>query len=85
MLLECNRTLRVTGDSVVSWVQWVNLLVVTWCSGVIFSSRSLSKFEVLTGMAFAGFADASVDAAVIEVGLGGPAIAGAADAARPRG
>ncbi len=31
----------------------------------------LSKFEVLTGMAFAAFADAPVDAAVIEVGLGG--------------
>jgi dihydrofolate synthase/folylpolyglutamate synthase len=31
----------------------------------------LSKFEVLTGMAFALFADAPVDAAVIEVGLGG--------------
>jgi dihydrofolate synthase/folylpolyglutamate synthase len=31
----------------------------------------LSKFEVLTAMAFAAFADAPVDAAVIEVGLGG--------------
>lgn len=31
----------------------------------------LSKFEVLTGMAFALFADAPVDAAVIEVGIGG--------------
>ncbi|MGH3754483.1 MAG: bifunctional tetrahydrofolate synthase/dihydrofolate synthase [Pseudonocardiaceae bacterium] len=31
----------------------------------------MSKFEVLTGMAFATFADAPVDAAVIEVGLGG--------------
>ncbi len=31
----------------------------------------LSKFEVLTGMAFAAFADAPVDAAVLEVGLGG--------------
>lgn len=31
----------------------------------------MSKFEVLTGMAFAAFADAPVDAAVIEVGLGG--------------
>jgi dihydrofolate synthase/folylpolyglutamate synthase len=32
---------------------------------------ALSKFEVLTGMAFAAFADAPVDAAVLEVGLGG--------------
>ncbi|MBC3193287.1 bifunctional folylpolyglutamate synthase/dihydrofolate synthase [Pseudonocardia sp. C8] len=32
---------------------------------------ALSKFEVLTGMAFATFADAPVEAAVIEVGLGG--------------
>ncbi|HEX3788271.1 MAG TPA: folylpolyglutamate synthase/dihydrofolate synthase family protein [Pseudonocardiaceae bacterium] len=31
----------------------------------------LSKFEVLTAMAFAAFADTPVDAAVIEVGLGG--------------
>lgn len=31
----------------------------------------LSFFEVLTGMAFAGFADAPVDVAIVEVGLGG--------------
>jgi dihydrofolate synthase / folylpolyglutamate synthase len=31
----------------------------------------MSKFEVLTGMAFAAFADAPVDVAVLEVGLGG--------------
>jgi dihydrofolate synthase / folylpolyglutamate synthase len=31
----------------------------------------MSKFEVLTGMAFAAFADAPVEVAVIEVGLGG--------------
>lgn len=31
----------------------------------------LSKFEVLTAMAFASFSDAPVEAAVIEVGLGG--------------
>ncbi|MGH3866146.1 MAG: bifunctional tetrahydrofolate synthase/dihydrofolate synthase [Pseudonocardiaceae bacterium] len=31
----------------------------------------LSKFEVLTGMALAAFADAPVDVAVVEVGLGG--------------
>jgi len=31
----------------------------------------LSKFEVVTGMAFAAFADAPVDVAVVEVGLGG--------------
>ncbi|RKT53088.1 bifunctional tetrahydrofolate synthase/dihydrofolate synthase [Saccharothrix australiensis] len=40
----------------------------------IVDSRSevpLSKFEVLTGMAFAAFADAPVDAAVVEVGMGG--------------
>jgi dihydrofolate synthase/folylpolyglutamate synthase len=35
------------------------------------SEIPLSKFEVLTGMAYAAFADAPVDAAVIEVGLGG--------------
>jgi dihydrofolate synthase/folylpolyglutamate synthase len=32
---------------------------------------AMSKFEVLTGMAFAAFADAPVEVAVIEVGLGG--------------
>jgi dihydrofolate synthase/folylpolyglutamate synthase len=31
----------------------------------------MSKFEVLTGMAFAAFADAPVEIAVVEVGLGG--------------
>jgi dihydrofolate synthase/folylpolyglutamate synthase len=35
------------------------------------SATPLSKFEVLTAMAFATFADAPVDAAVIETGLGG--------------
>jgi dihydrofolate synthase/folylpolyglutamate synthase len=35
------------------------------------SDIPLSKFEVLTGMAFAAFADAPVEAAVVEVGLGG--------------
>ena len=32
---------------------------------------AMSKFEVLTAMAFAAFADAPVDVAVIEVGMGG--------------
>lgn len=31
----------------------------------------MSKFEVLTGMAFAAFADAPVDVAVVETGMGG--------------
>jgi dihydrofolate synthase/folylpolyglutamate synthase len=31
----------------------------------------MSKFEVVTGMAFAAFADAPVDVAIVEVGLGG--------------
>ncbi|HET9256271.1 MAG TPA: folylpolyglutamate synthase/dihydrofolate synthase family protein [Pseudonocardiaceae bacterium] len=35
------------------------------------SPVAMSKFEVLTGMAFAAFADAPVEAAVVEVGLGG--------------
>jgi dihydrofolate synthase / folylpolyglutamate synthase len=35
------------------------------------SEVRLSFFEVLTGMAFAAFADAPVDVSVIEVGLGG--------------
>src|SRR6201987_1306397 len=32
---------------------------------------AMSKFEVVTAMAFAAFADAPVDVAVVEVGLGG--------------
>jgi dihydrofolate synthase / folylpolyglutamate synthase len=32
---------------------------------------AMSKFEVVTAMAFAGFADAPIDVAVVEVGLGG--------------
>lgn len=32
---------------------------------------SMSKFEVVTAMAFAAFADAPVDVAIVEVGLGG--------------
>lgn len=35
------------------------------------SQIPMSTFEVLTGMAFATFADAPVDAAVVEAGLGG--------------
>ena len=31
----------------------------------------MSKFEVLTAMAFAAFADAPIDVAVVETGLGG--------------
>lgn len=35
------------------------------------SDVRMSKFEVLTAMAYAAFADAPVDAAVVEVGMGG--------------
>ncbi|TCM43643.1 folylpolyglutamate synthase/dihydrofolate synthase family protein [Kribbella sp. VKM Ac-2568] len=35
------------------------------------NEHPLSFFEVMTGMAFAAFADAPVDVAVVEVGLGG--------------
>lgn len=35
------------------------------------SEIPMSKFEVLTGMAYAAFAEAPVDVAVVEVGLGG--------------
>lgn len=35
------------------------------------SENAMTFFEVLTAMAFAAFADAPVDAAVVEVGLGG--------------
>jgi len=35
------------------------------------ASQPLTGFEVVTAMAFAAFADAAVDAAVVEVGMGG--------------
>jgi dihydrofolate synthase/folylpolyglutamate synthase len=35
------------------------------------SDTPMSKFEVLTGMAFAAFADAPVEVAIVEVGMGG--------------
>src|SRR5690606_24037190 len=35
------------------------------------NEHPLSFFEIITGMAFATFADAPVDAAIMEVGLGG--------------
>jgi len=40
-------------------------------SGTQEGGAQLSKFEVLTAMGFAAFADAPVEAAVVEVGLGG--------------
>jgi dihydrofolate synthase/folylpolyglutamate synthase len=40
-------------------------------SGAAEGGTALSKFEVLTAMAFAAFADAPVEAAILEVGLGG--------------
>lgn len=40
-------------------------------SGKYGAGGELSFFEVLTGMAFAAFADAPVDVAVLEVGMGG--------------
>ena len=33
---------------------------------------AMTFFEIVTAMAYAAFADAPVDVAVIEVGLGGP-------------
>ncbi len=42
----------------------------SWCTTVLPPAK-MSFFEVLTGMMFAAFADAPVDVAVIEVGLGG--------------
>jgi dihydrofolate synthase/folylpolyglutamate synthase len=50
------------------FVQLVDRQSQSWPSEV---GRRLSKFEVLTAMAFAAFADAPIDIAVVEVGLGG--------------
>lgn len=44
---------------------------VSMVDGAAADGVAMSKFEILTGMAFAAFADAPVEAAVIEAGLGG--------------
>ncbi|SEF33000.1 dihydrofolate synthase / folylpolyglutamate synthase [Amycolatopsis pretoriensis] len=44
---------------------------VAMVDGAAADGVEMSKFEILTGMAFAAFADAPVEAAVLEAGLGG--------------
>ncbi|MGW5717467.1 bifunctional tetrahydrofolate synthase/dihydrofolate synthase [Amycolatopsis sp. NPDC003865] len=44
---------------------------VSMVDGAAADGVEMSKFEILTGMAFAAFADAPVEAAVLEAGLGG--------------
>ncbi|KDN22878.1 bifunctional tetrahydrofolate synthase/dihydrofolate synthase [Amycolatopsis rifamycinica] len=44
---------------------------VSMVDGAAADGVAMSKFEILTGMAFAAFADAPVEAAVLEAGLGG--------------
>ncbi|GHG00934.1 MULTISPECIES: bifunctional tetrahydrofolate synthase/dihydrofolate synthase [Amycolatopsis] len=44
---------------------------VSMVDGASADGVEMSKFEILTGMAFAAFADAPVEAAVLEAGLGG--------------
>ncbi|WP_328617853.1 bifunctional folylpolyglutamate synthase/dihydrofolate synthase [Amycolatopsis sp. NBC_00355] len=44
---------------------------VAMVDGAAADGVAMSKFEILTGMAFAAFADAPVEAAVVEAGLGG--------------
>lgn len=44
---------------------------VSMVDGASVDGVAMSKFEILTGMAFAAFADAPVEAAVLEAGLGG--------------
>src|SRR2546423_15509709 len=44
---------------------------VSMVDGAAADGVAMSKFEILTGMAFAAFADAPVEAAVIEAGPGG--------------
>ncbi|MEV6916309.1 folylpolyglutamate synthase/dihydrofolate synthase family protein [Amycolatopsis sp. NPDC051106] len=44
---------------------------VAMVDGAAADGVAMSKFEILTGMAFAAFADAPVEAAVLEAGLGG--------------
>ncbi len=51
------------------FVQMVDEMSVGGQLGI--AGPAMSKFEVLTGMAFAAFSDAPVDVAVVEVGMGG--------------
>nr|WP_225958235.1 folylpolyglutamate synthase/dihydrofolate synthase family protein [Amycolatopsis lexingtonensis] len=44
---------------------------VSMVDGAAADGVAMSKFEILTGMAFAAFADAPVEAAVLEAGMGG--------------
>ena len=46
-------------------------LAIVDSESLVSGGPAMSYFEVLTGMAFAAFADAPVDVAVVEVGMGG--------------
>jgi dihydrofolate synthase/folylpolyglutamate synthase len=54
-----------------TWTETAPLVDVVDANSTADGGVPLSYFEVMTGLAFAAFADAPVDVAVIEVGLGG--------------
>lgn len=54
-----------------TWIDVEPFVEIVDAAQVADGGVALSKFEVLTAMAFAAFADAPVDVAVVEVGLGG--------------
>lgn len=67
-------TERIAVDgAVISPARYVELFqdIAPYVSMVDSAGSPMSKFEILTGMAFTAFADAPVEAAVFEVGLGG--------------
>lgn len=53
------------------WTEIEPYVAVVDANSIADGGVPLSYFEVLTGLAFAAFADAPVDVAVVEVGLGG--------------
>lgn len=54
-----------------AWAEIAPYVGVVDANSAADGSAALSYFEVMTGLAFAAFADAPVDVAIVEVGLGG--------------
>lgn len=54
-----------------TWEEIANYVAVVDGNSVADGGVPLSYFEVMTGLAYAAFADAPVDVAIVEVGLGG--------------
>jgi dihydrofolate synthase/folylpolyglutamate synthase len=76
-LHQVSERIRLNGDSIQA-AKFVEIydelepyLAIVDSESLANGGPAMSYFEVLTGMAFAAFADAPVDVAVVEVGMGG--------------